>query len=521
MTAIRIVSSRPRVPLNTGRKSLVATVPPPVGGWNTRDALTSMPQEDAIVLDNWFPDIGHCTMRNGFSEFCATGNSTAVETLHWHYDNTNSDLLAFCAGSIYDITSGTAASLSSGKSNNRWCCVNFKQVSVMVNGADTPQQYNGTAISNATYTGPTPTNLVGVHVFKERLFFWENTSASFWYGGSQAITGALTEFPLSMVGTKGGYIIGMGTMSVDGGAGPDDLLCIFLSGGFVVIYSGSDPSDATKWAIVGIYNMGQPVHQRAIVKYGADLLCVTRDGFVALSQIIRDDFQVQSAGISDKIQHSANAAVRDYFTNFGWQICAYPQGKYILFNIPKTSATFDQYVMNLQTKAWCRFTSQNAPCWSLFNGNLYFGGTNGKIYLADDGTADDKAEIVADARSAWNYFGTPGNIKRFTGWRPQLSAIGNISFQYRIDYDFRLLQVAGSSTTDDVLASGTGDTGGPPWDTTPWDEAYWAQESPVTLGWKSAAGIGNCASTRLRISNDTLTVSWLGNQYMVSGGGLL
>ena len=520
--ALQVVYRKPRVPYNTRRRSTVATVPPPIGGWNTKDALTDMPPEDALVMDNWFPDISKVQMRRGFSSHSNTTTTTAVDTLHEHVDNTNRRLLAFSGGKIFNASTSTPAELATGLTNNRWSCANFKQVSVMVNGADTPRQYDGTSVSTVSYTGISNAAVLnGVTVFKERLFFWENSSASFWYAASRAISGVLTEYPLSMVGTKGGVIVGMATWSVDSGAGPDDLLCIFLSGGFVVIYSGSNPGDATQWGIVGIYNIGQPVHQRAIVKYGSDLLMVTRDGYQSLSQVLRDQLQTSSVALSDKISFTANESVKNHFTNFGWQVCAYPQGKYMFVNVPTTSVTFVQHVMNLQTKAWCRFTGQNGSCWAVYNGNLYFGGQDGVVYLADTGTADGSAAITADARTAWNYFGQRGKLKRWTGTRFQLSASGTISYTYRQDYDFRLQQDTGATGSASVLASGTGDVDGPPWDTTPWDEAYWASENPVVLGWKSAGGIGIAASTRLRISNSTLNVSWLGTQHMIEQGGLI
>ena len=519
---LQVAYRKPKIRRNTARRSTVATLPAPIGGWNTRDSPTNMPTKDALILDNWFPDISHVQMRQGYESHCDTATTTRIDTLHEHVDDTNRQLLAFTGGKIFNASTSTAASLKTGLANNRWTCVNFKQVSVMVNGSDTPQQYNGTTVSNATYTGISdPTVLVGVTVFKERLFFWENSSASFWYAQSRAISGVLSEYPLSMVGTKGGVVVGIATWSVDTGAGPDDLLCIFLSGGFVVIYSGSNPGDATQWGIVGIYNIGQPVHQRAIVKYGSDLLIVTREGYDSLSNILKDELQVASAALSDKISHTANEVVRDHFSNFGWQIQPYPQGKYIIFNVPKTSVTFTQHVMNIRTKAWCSFSAQNGSCWALFNGGLYFGGQDGIVYHADTGTSDNGTAITADARTSWNYFGKPGQLKRWTGTRFQLSASGTINYTYRQDYDFRLKQDTGASGAASVLASGTGDVDGPAWNTTPWDEANWASESPVTMGWKSAAGFGIAASTRLRISNATLNVSWLGTQHMIEPGGLL
>ena len=59
-----------------------------------------------------------------------------------------------------------------------------------------PQQYDGSTVSNAAYTGIADDNkLVDVCVYKERLFFVEKDSASIWYLPVGTVTGALTEFP--------------------------------------------------------------------------------------------------------------------------------------------------------------------------------------------------------------------------------------------------------------------------------------------------------------------------------------
>ena len=447
---------QPRMAVNTKKKSKVVTLAAPIGGWNARDALTAMEPTDAFLMDNFFPNIGFVNLRKGFSSFCNLGTSAVVEFLHEHIDASNRHQLAASNGSVYETSTGTASSKGSGFGSNRWHAVNFKAKSILVNGTDTPQQYDGSTLSAATYTGTglTATNLVGVLVHKERLYFWENASQDFWYGGNQSVTGTLTKFQLSMVGTKGGTIVGMETWSIDGGAGPDDVLCIFLSGGEVVIYSGSDPGDASAWFIVGQYRIGQPVHRRAIVKFGADIAVVTRDGYVALSRVLKSSQTEYPITLSDKIKDAAVNAVTDYFSNFGWQIQPYPRGNYLLINVPVSSTEYQQHVMNTATGAWCRFKSQNAICWSLLSGSLYFGSTDGKIYKADSGTSDNGSDITGDVYQAWNYFGTP-NLKRFTGINFQFESLFTVSFSYYLNKDYVETTALISATSYVPARSGT------------------------------------------------------------------
>ena len=58
----------------------VHTVPAPVGGWNVKDSLADMPEDQASILDNWFPLEGRVDIRPGYTSY-ATGLGGDVETL--------------------------------------------------------------------------------------------------------------------------------------------------------------------------------------------------------------------------------------------------------------------------------------------------------------------------------------------------------------------------------------------------------------------------------------------------------
>ena len=81
-----------------------------------------MPKENAVVLDNWFPETEQVTLRPDHTSF-ATGFTGAVETLIPHTTVAGVDKLFACNnGAIYDISGGgalPAASVSS-LTNDRW-----------------------------------------------------------------------------------------------------------------------------------------------------------------------------------------------------------------------------------------------------------------------------------------------------------------------------------------------------------------------------------------------------------------
>jgi hypothetical protein len=71
-------------------------------------------------------------------------------------------------------------------------------------------------------TGVDSSNLIHVNLHKERLYFVEENTLNFWYLGANAISGAATSFPLGAIARNGGYIMAMGTWTLDAGYGVDD-----------------------------------------------------------------------------------------------------------------------------------------------------------------------------------------------------------------------------------------------------------------------------------------------------------
>ena len=360
-------------------KSQIVPIVAPVGGLNTRDALAAMSPTDAVFLDNWFPTVGQCEVRKGYAEHATGVGSSNVDTVMEYHSGATRKLLAASPTNIYDATStGAATSLAAGFTNGQWQTVNFNAIAVFVNGSDTPQQYNGSTVSAMSWTGTglTPSSLVGVNVFKDRLFFWEENSQDFWYAAVSAISGTLTKFPLSRVGQFGGNLLAMGTWTHDGGDGLDDYAVFIMTSGEVVVYQGTDPGVAANWALIGIFRVGPPVSIRGLVKSGGDLLLTTKNDYVSLSQVLKTG----QLGNSSKISGYVLAAARDFADTFGWQTVICQKNNMIIFNVPATGGKFQQHVLNLLTSAWTRFVDIPSRSWTTYNDDLYFGSTDGKVY---------------------------------------------------------------------------------------------------------------------------------------------
>ena len=503
------------------RPSRTASVPPPVGGWDTRNALADMPVENAVILDNWFPSTDKVTVRKGHTSH-ATGMSGAVESLLEYTPTTGTgELFAGNGTSIFDVSSAGAvgAGVVTGLTNVRF---QHTQISTSgghflfaVNGADTPRTYNGSAWANSTASGPTMANLVWCNNHQRRLWFGEKDSMSAWYLAVNSITGVAAEFPLGGVAKLGGYIMAMGTWSRDGGAGADDVAVFLTSEGEAIVYAGTDPSSASTWSLVGVFRIGKPIGRRCMIKAGADLIMVTQDGFVAASQIlIADRSQADAVSISQQINKAVNDAVQAGSSLFGWQPFIYPKGAMLMFNVPQSAVEAHQYVFNTITRAPCRFTGINAACWGLLNDSAYFGGQDdGTVYKFDDGNDDNGSNINADALQAFNDFRSPGANKRFTLVEPIFQSNGAPSAALDVNLDYQIRRPTAVASTSPVTAS--------KWGIAKWGIGKWGSASQTYRGWRGIRGIGRAASLRIRISTSVNQPSWLVTNWLYVPGGPL
>lgn len=498
--------------------SRTRSVPAPTGGWNVRDSLADMDEKDAVVMDNWFPTTGSVEIRNGCDNW-VTGITGWVETLMQYASAGTRKLFAAANSAFYDVSGNGAvgAAVDTGHTNNRYQFANFGTSGgaflIVVNGADSPRQYNGTtwATNSITGSGLTDSNLIHVNVFKQRLFFVEKNTLKFWYLPVSTISGAASAFDLASFCQLGGELQAMATWTLDGGAGQDDHAVFITTNGEVLVYQGTDPGSAAAWSLVGVFRIGRPVGRRCFVKLGGDLVIITDNGYVPLSRALIAGGVGKNA-ISDKISGAVNEAVISHRSKFGWQAVQYPKGNMLLFNVPTSeNDAAEQHVMNLLTGAWCRFTGWNAACFEVFDGNLYFG-TSTKVVKADVGSLDYSGAIATDIEPAFNSFGNNAVQKHFKMVRPVFVTDGVISpsIIINVDYDSQVPTNVATSTGN---ASQT-------WSEITWENWVWSGAAMVQKSWQGVAGIGYSATVRMKITASNLDVALLSIDYMYEPGGV-
>lgn len=492
------------------RQKQVATpraIPAPIEGWDSSTALAVMPATRAVQLKNWFPQPGYVELRKGWQTHASSmGASTSIETLMAYNGPSTSKMFAAGGGAIYDITaSGAASSVLSGLSNNRWQWVNFSNAGntylVCANGTDAVRHYNGTTWASPSITGVASTDLIHVAAHKRRLWFVEKDSTSAWYLATDAIAGAAAELDLGSYFTEGGYLNAIVPWSIDAGTGPDDYLVFISSKGQLVIYQGTDPSDAAAWSYVGTFKISPPIGRRCALSYGTQPLIITRVGIIQLKMSLSvAESQLDATTISTTIMQAIHVAANSYADNFGWEICSYPAGTRLILNIPTAeNSTAKQYVMNSLTGAWCEFDGHNANCWLVFNHQLYFGGNVGRVYRADYTSADGQSTIVAVGQTAYSNTGG-GGLKRYTMAQALVYTDSTARVAIGVSTDF--VETQSISTPSGVVPSTS------VWDTATWDVATWGGAPIYINDWTSTPALGRFASVKFTARTGILAQGW-------------
>ncbi len=469
--------------------SLTAAVSAPTKGWYSQESFVEQDPESAIILENAVAEPDSIRIRRGYTSH-ATGMSGEIQSLLIYSSSTPATkMFAANANSIYDVSSAGAVGAAdvTGTTNNKWQQTMFAtsagQFLVIANGADAVYVYNGAGWSNPAITGADPTLLVQPLAHKQRLWFVQVNSTSLWYLSTSSIAGAATEFPVGAYMHKGGYIQAIGTWSVDAGDGMDDMFVVVTSEGEVLVYQGTDPTSANTWALIGNYHVGDPIGRRCVLEVGGDIAILTEDGVIPLSKALKlDRAAMVSEALTKNIRKAYAKATQRSGSVFGWELVSHPTKNIGVLNVPGTG-TFEteQYIVSTLTGAWSKWTNIDAKCWAHFDGDLYFGSTDGKVYQADYGANDNGEAIAFRMLPAYNHLEKRGRQKHVKMVKPiYISDVDLIpSVSIAVDYE----DPEATATSQDI--EGAFFT----WDVSAWDEAPWRGEA-VSIHWRGGSNIG-------------------------------
>lgn len=505
----------PLIPLKTWkapRRSAAAqvsnlfVVPAPVGGLNYRDPISNMAPTDALVMRNFIPKQTGSELRKGWRYHTAALEDPIVSIFSYNApDPANNKVFAASAGDIWDVTTDPPAvsQLATGSDDDVWNTTQFATTSGMYLLAVSPGAgywtYDGATWTQQTVTG-LPADPTSVAVWKNRVWFTVKDSASVYYLDTvDAITGTATEFPMGSILRNGGYVRGLVNWTLDAGVGIDDYLVVVGSQGDIGVWQGTDPSDPTKFGLKGVWYVGPvPKYGRFFTNFGGDVMLLSELGLVPMSRLVNGQFSEIQPGPSQKIQSLLSPVIGEYRDDVQWDLFLVPDSDVLVIKPPEISGRFVQYAMNVNTGAWCTFTDIPMVAAALLNGEVYFATDDNRVakafvgeldQVAVDGTGGEAVE--GEIQTAFNAFGTPGQLKRFTMVRPVFLARQPPSLKLRLNTQYSFQSVAGSpSFVGEERAE---------WDDAEWNLARWGSASNTYEIWVGVTGLGYYGALRMRI----------------------
>lgn len=436
------------------------------------------------------------------------------------------------AGVAIVTTAGTPTGLTytvtnvQAITNTRYDWVQFgtgsAEVLYALNGADNPLLYDGTnwysvSGTSATYalTGVTPSTLISAATYKQRLWFIAKNSMDVWYLAQNTIAGALTQLNLAANFTLGGQLVMIITVSIDNAGGTNDYIAFVTNQGEVAVFSGYDPSSVNTWSLSAKFRIGRPITngRRGWQKMGSDALMIGADGFILMSEALLTDRSQTKNAVSDKIRSAVSSDILNYAANLGWQVILFPMGGKVIVNVPTTTDNSSyQYVMNTLNQAWSTWNKvnngYNAFCWENMGDGLYFG-SNGFVAQADHTESDGTQAITCTCQQAFNYFGDPGKLKRFTQARCIFLADGNMQAAISMGIDFGPPPAYRSIP----LHTGSNTLWGSLWG------SNWGGSLKLSKRWAGVAGIGYSGSIAMATSVKNTQGQWQGSNIMYEPGG--
>ena len=485
------------------------TFPAPTLGWVLNENLKTPSPGGARVLENWICTPTAIKVRGGNLKYATVGSSVPVVSIFSYKSGGTEKLFASTSTDVFDITTvadsstiPTAAIAS--QTSGYYSFAQFGNAAgnylFIANGSDDVQQYDGSTWAAPSITGVTSADLSHVWVFASRVWFVEQDTMSAWYLGVDAVSGAATEFSLAGIFKLGGSLLFGASWSLDAGDGLDDK-CIFVSTeGEVAVYEGTDPSSASTWRKAGVYQIGRPLGQNATMQAGGDLLIATDVGLVPISEAIRRDIAALSLGaVSRRIEsYWQPQAATKFIDNLPWEVVKWPSEGIAIVTQPRASNSGGtMLVACLQTGAWSKFTGMDERCATLFDGYVYYGGSDGTVNRMQETGADNGTPYTCVYLGQHEGLDAPGAEKTVAQMRPTFISESPIAPQLTALTDY--------SETLSPAPNAYSDTSTDGWDVSTWDTSLWdagggSSTSASDSRWVSIGRTGYVIAPELQIT---------------------
>ncbi len=442
---------------------------PPTGGLNTRDPPAMVPITEATAMTNYFPTTTGCTKRLGYTNH-VTGitNAEYFQSMMVYAPKNASDQL-FGAKRVsssgdyefFDLTTAgvLGAPVVTGLTTAIWQSINFTNSAGTIylccfSGIDAPQYWDGatwtaiTAISTPSITGLTTTDIIAAAVHQRRIWMVQINSLKLWYLTPDSVGGLAKSLDLGGIASLGGYVMCVAVWTVDSGVGPDDVLVCITSKGQVIAYKGTDPTSASTWELVGVWNVAEPLGRRSMYEYKGDVLILTKAGIYSVARIFSGDTS-NSGLLTDKISTTYLARVAGGSNFDTWQLLYYQKANMLIWFGSVGTFTDNFYVMNTVTGAWSgSFGTNGGPALVLFRGDPYYSGLNSPFQVRKfwSSATDNGTSIAGSIYHGYSEFEQPGIIKQALQSRIVISCASAMTVDISLQYDYSTGVTAGSTS---------------------------------------------------------------------------
>jgi len=508
-------------PFKTPFKAAAAQVsqlfnnPPPTGGLNLRDPISNMAPQDALVLENFIPRQQGVELRKGNQvHTTALGGVTKFESIFAYNaaDSADNKMFAAFNGAIYDVTSEPAAITSAsatGSTNDQWWTTHFATTSGIYLLAVSPGAGYWTYDPIGGWVDRTSacTNLTTaartVAVWKQRVWFTLDGSSDVYYlANVNSIQDTATVMPMGSVLRNGGSISSLINWTIDAGFGVDDYLVAVGTEGDIGVWQGTDPTDASKFGLKGIWYIGPvPKYGVYFTPFGGDVMILSQQGLIPMSKVVSGQYNEAASNLmpASKVQAELVKAIRTLKNVEAWNVIMVPQESILIIQLPVgTYNLYTQFVMNTITGAWCTFSNMDMVCTTLLDGQLYYADATGKVIKGLFGNVADAdingangTTIQGELQGAFNSYNTPAQLKRFGLVRPVFISTGPPAVKVSMNTQYNVTSVTGVPYFSDPE--------GALWDTGLWNESYFAASSNTYQAWAGINNLGYYGSLRMKV----------------------
>jgi len=492
-------------------------------GMNLVDTATELEPMDCLSAVNMLRGQYGLKTRSGYREW-VTGLGASVRSILPFQGSASSNDKIFAAiqTGIYDCSTSTstpgAAVYTFGTSDatSGYCeAVNW---TTDAGGhfmllADETNGYITYAEAGATWYKPVvgdftpssgsfdPATVRNITAWKKRIWFTTASSSLAWYTDVDAYKGNVYPFDFGPQFRHGGTLVGIWSLSVNGGLGIDDYLVALSTSGDVVVFQGFDPSSAATFILRDVWYVGQvPAGRRFVTSFGGDALVLGSLGVLPLSKLLSGALtQSEDSYASRKISPVLSQQLTTYLTTRGWEMEIHPEDKALIVLVPYSTTTpSDQWMMSLHAGAWTKASGLAMTTMKAWKTKLYFGTSGGKLCI-NDGDVDNNQlsgstnaiAIQWSLLTGFSKLGTASN-KRIKQIRPRFRTEGT-SPQYSVNARWDL----DTSDITNIVYSGTFASSAAVWDSAIWDAATWAAGIGTAGDWKGATGTGTYAALAL------------------------